>query len=303
MANLKIKNRKHAGEIIDRKDGRSVIACQICCFKHVWPLPSARELERLYKKEYYSQDKSRYLQEAALDRQWWMLTYHNYYSLLEQKISGRQLLDIGSGPGYFLKAGQERGWDTLGFEPSPQAFLFATEKLKVKVINDFFNQKAAKGFGPFDVINLSMILEHIPNPFGLIQTAKKFLKPKGLLAVFCPNDYNSWQKILREKMGFAPWWVLPHHHLNYFDFASAAGLLQRSGFKIVETVGTFPMEWFLLSGDDYIGRNQVGRRCHARRKRFEINLYKHQPVLLNEIYRSLARLGVGREFFIIGQKK
>ena len=33
----------------------------------------------------------------------------------------RRLLDIGSGPGFFLKSAASRGWNVLGVEPSRQA--------------------------------------------------------------------------------------------------------------------------------------------------------------------------------------
>jgi len=33
----------------------------------------------------------------------------------------RRILDVGSGPGYFLLHGKNRGWQTLGIEPSKQA--------------------------------------------------------------------------------------------------------------------------------------------------------------------------------------
>ena len=53
------------------------------------------------------------------DRDWWMLRYRHYYELLEAHAPGTgALLDIGSGPGFFLEAGAARGWDVLGFEPS-----------------------------------------------------------------------------------------------------------------------------------------------------------------------------------------
>ena len=63
------------------------------------------ELEKLYEKEFYSSAKPKYFIHYEEDLPWWMATYRNYYSLLARHTTGRRLLDIGSGPGYFLKCG------------------------------------------------------------------------------------------------------------------------------------------------------------------------------------------------------
>ena len=66
-------------------------------------------------------------------------------------------------------------------------------------------------------------------------------------------------------------------------------------------MATFPMEFFLLSGDNYLSNNEVGRECHSRRKMFEVNMYKNEAEYLNKVYRDLASNGIGREFLIIGR--
>lgn len=40
----------------------------------------------------------------------------------------RRILDIGCGPGFFLKFGKERSWKTFGIEPSIKAALFAQSR-------------------------------------------------------------------------------------------------------------------------------------------------------------------------------
>ncbi len=94
---------------------------------------------------------------------------------------------------------------------------------------------------------------------------------------------------------------MPRHHLNYFDFDSMKRILTRLGFKVKELMGTFPMEFFLLSGDNYISNSKLGRKCHSRRKTFEMNMYKKDTDLLNSIYRTLGDQGIGRELVIIAR--
>lgn len=290
----------HTGDVLDTVDSISVIECTSCGFKHIDPLPTDAELEQLYEEEFYATERPRYFSDAEEDLAWWMATYRNYFSLLESNTEGRRILDIGSGPGYFLRAGMERGWDVLGIEPSSDACAYAREK-GVPVVQDFFSYERAKEHGLFDVVHASMVLEHVPNPIQMIEDMKKMLRPGGIIAIFSPNDYTPFQKVLREGKQFPPWWVVPTHHLNYFNVASLQALLTRMGTQVVDTISTFPMEFFLLAGRNYIEDGSLGRGAHHMRTSFEESLYEGDPALLNSIYRHLATIGVGREVMIIAK--
>lgn len=298
----KTDKNKHAGKILIKDNDLSVVDCVSCGFKHIIPFPSTKKLEKLYKQEFYSRDKPDYFKNAKEDLSWWMATYNNYYSLFEKHTKGRKILDIGSGPGDFLLCGKKRGWEVLGIEPSVAAWKYS-KKRKLSVINNFFNYEAVKQQGSFDVINAAMVLEHVPNPISFIEDMKKLLKPNGLIAIYSPNDFNPLQEILHKNLKFTPWWVIPQHHLNYFDINSIKIILTKFGFEVLESLGTFPMEFFLLSGTNYVKNNKIGRKCQEIRKTFEMNIYKHDPSILNTLYTSLIANNIGRSFFIIAKNK
>ena len=104
------------------------------------------------------------------------------------------------GPGYFLEAGRERGWQVLGFEPSRVAADY-TQARGMAVVNDFFSAGKARTHGPFDAISLNLVLEHVRDPIGLIEEARSLLVPGGLLFVISPNDFNPLQMMLVEEAG------------------------------------------------------------------------------------------------------
>ncbi len=294
--------KAHVGKILDKVDGIKVLDCKKCGFSHILPLPSDEELQKFYKKEFYQKEKTTYyFKETKEDVAWWNATYDNYYSILERLTRGRKLLDIGSGTGDFLSVGKKRGWNVLGIEPSSVAAAHARRR-GLAVVNDFF-PNSLEGRGPFDVVTVFMVLEHVPDPISFLREAKKLLKPSGLLLIFSPNDYSPLQQIVRRKLPTEPWWVVPKHHINYFGFFSIQKVLTRLGFRTEEMLGTFPMEFFLLSGDNYIGNPSLGRKCHSRRKKFEMNLYNGNPALLNSLYRTLGEQDIGREFVAIARKK
>src|SRR5262245_58461940 len=113
----------HDGPLITRVRDYDVIACEICGFRHVIPLPEPASLERAYREAYYGEEKPKFLAHAAEDQEWAELSQKDRLESFERLLSAsrRRLLDVGAGPGYFLKTAASRGWQVLGIEPSRQA--------------------------------------------------------------------------------------------------------------------------------------------------------------------------------------
>ena len=129
------------------------------------------------------------------------------------------------------------------------------------------------------------------------------LNTNGILLIIVPNDFNPIQNILRDHLGVSPWWVSPPYHINYFSPDSLKRLVERNGFKTELCETTFPIDWFLLFGDNYIGNDNLGRACHAKRKAFEMAFYRSgNASLLREIAGQLGALNIGREIVIYARK-
>ncbi|MBN2374039.1 class I SAM-dependent methyltransferase [bacterium] len=303
MAEIK-EWQTHKGLLLDSVNGYDVIECEGCGFKHIVPIPNPEELESTYRLEYYDKEKPLYLERHKEDLDWWNLVYSDRYDTFEEILppSSRRILDVGSGPGFFLLHGKERGWQTMGIEPSAQA-ADHSRKLGLDIIEGFFTEELIHSLGKFDVIHMSEVLEHTAAPLNILLTARSILKDDGLLCIIVPNDYNPFQIALRIACGYEPWWIAPPHHINYFDFNSLRLLLKNNGFRIVSCEATFPIDMFLLMGDNYIDNDTLGRQCHAKRKGMERNLTKAKMTnLKRELYRAFSSIGVGREAQVIGQK-
>lgn len=295
----------HKGKILDKANNFDVIECEGCGFIHINPVPTTEELIKTYNEKYYSVEKPLYLEHAQEDLAWWELVNNEKYDLFEQRLpsGNRRILDIGSGPGFFLLHGKNRGWQTLGIEPSRQAAEHS-RTLGLDIIEDFLNERTAGEIGTFDVVHMSDVLEHIPDPPGMLKLAYDLLNPEGLICVVVPNDYNPFQHALKTSCNYKPWWVAPPHHINYFNFESLARLIHRAGFSDLVKEATFPIDMFLLMGDNYVGNNNIGRQCHARRKMFEQNLAKAgMSHVKKALYQRLADIGLGREIVITGTKR
>jgi hypothetical protein len=114
-----------------------------------------------------------------------------------------------------------------------------------------------------------------------------------------PNDFNRLQAAARERIG-RDWWIAIPDHLNYFDHESIARVLGGIGLEVVDRSADFPMELFLLLGDDYTSDPEIGAACHELRRAFELSL---APQARRAMGRRWAAGGIGRNAFVVARRR
>lgn len=293
----------HIGKSIYKHGKHDVIECQLCGYKHILPLPTRAEFQKLYHDEYYQESQEGSIHIPVDDLEWYEVEYGIRLSLIEQ-FNGTpgSVYDIGTGSGIFLNVAKKRGWEIAGIEPSP--LVKNTDYSKpLNITHGFFPNDCEYNENTFDFIHVSLVLEHVTEPLNVIESAKNLLKPNGFITISVPNDFNIMQETVKKVTGNSKWWVNPHHHLNYFDFTSLEGILEKSGFEVVDRSTNFPMEMFILMGDNYTDNPALGKECHKKRKKLDIELFKSNEQTLREIYRSFAKNNVGRCAIVTGRKK
>ena len=296
----------HTGPLLAHAQAHDILECRRCGFRHAVPLPDSATLEQAYRETYYAEEKPTFLNHAREDQAWAELAQTDRLEIFEQLLGGgapsrRRLLDIGSGPGFFLKTAQTRGWNVTGIEPSRQATAHA-RNLGVNVVEGFFNADTASTLGRFDVVHMNNVLEHIPDPITLVGLARDLLSPGGIVCINVPNDFSAFQLAASAAQNTRQWWLAPPHHLNYFDFALLMGLMGRLGMAVVERTTSFPMEAFVMMGENYIDDPVLGRECHAKRKKFDLALENAGlKSVRRAFYRALAEQGIGREAVVIAR--
>jgi len=299
-----LRDGHHNGPRIARAKGHDIIDCFACGFRHVLPLPDPASLERAYRENYYADEKPTFIAHAGEDQAWFELAQNDRLAIFEKLLpsSRRRLLDIGCGPGFFLKTAMARGWAAHGIEPSRQAAAHA-RSLGAEVTEGFFNWESAQRLGRFDVVTLTNVLEHVPDAAQTLSRAANLLEPGGVLCVGVPNDFSLFQIAARTAGDTGDWWLAPPHHLNYFDFESLENAIARLELKVVERTTSFPMEAFVMMGENYVGDPALGRACHGKRKNFDFAFEKAGLThLRRDFYRAMAKLGIGREAVVIAVK-
>jgi SAM-dependent methyltransferase len=303
---MKNAHKNCFGDILSSKNGYDAVDCVKCGFIHILPLPSDKDLEKYYSDIFYSEFKPDYMNQHKKDLKWWNQLYESRRITFEQYIninSRSSILDIGSGPGFFLKYFKDNGWKVLGIEPGKAAVDFS-KKLGVDVINDSVYNVDNLNLGKFDVIHSNQTFEHLINPKKAIEKLTDMMMNHSLLHVTVANDFNIFQLIAKDFLDISDWWFIPPEHINYFNVKSLSALFERCNLEIIDLKVTFPIDIFLLMGENYIGNPKIGKQSHLKRKNFEKALFdSNNSKLKDELYESFKRLGIGREIEILARKK
>ncbi len=136
------------------------------------------------------------------------------FEIIDRNLTGRPLIEVGCGKGYFLEGLQKRGFDITGIDP-------AYEGNNPKVITAPFR----KGLGlSADGIILRHVLEHIPQPLQFLDEMADANGQRGMIYIEVP----AFEWILQHRA----WFDLFYEHVNYFrlkDFSRIFGKVYESG--------------------------------------------------------------------------
>ena len=149
----------------------------------------------------------------------------NHFNRLFDDFEGHtrtgRLLDIGCSTGTALAIAAERGWEVTGVEPNPASAEIARSK-GFKVHESFFDEGLEEELGPvFDVVLLSDVIEHVPQPLDMLRRANRVLQTDGIVVIVTIN-FDSW--LCRKYQ------IKPSEHPVYFSPKSLDITLSMSGF-------------------------------------------------------------------------
>lgn len=197
-----------------------VVQCRRCGLVYVNP----RLPEEVIYNDYAQGEDPDYVRQAEAR----MATFRRSLQLIEKFRSRKpgKVLDIGAAAGFFLKAAQELGWETLGIEPNRWLANYA-KNLGVRVENKKIDELELKEHS-LDLVTLWDVLEHVYHPASLIQTLRRYLKSDGLLALSYPDIGTMGAKILGRR-----WWFMLDVHLYYFTQRTIRNFLEKNGFEVL----------------------------------------------------------------------
>lgn len=136
---------------------------------------------------------------------------------------GASLIELGCGPGNFLKMAVAKGGRAVGIEFNPRALSAArSQGLTVYDASGIPEQEQK----PFDAAFSFHVLEHVGDPMGFLASMKAHVKPGGAIGVSVPNQDGPIRFIQPCAMN------MPPHHASRWQLRTFEVAAQRLGLSI-----------------------------------------------------------------------
>ncbi len=211
------------------RDPFEIYVCPDCDFHFTQNAPAPDAIAPYYKSDVYISHSD--TKEGLVNR-----LYHAARDLMLKKkrklvqnlTTGKRLLDIGSGTGYFLNHMQENGFKVVGVEIDSDARAATLKNFKIKVNppETLLEQKLTE---KVDVITLWHVLEHLHDMDGYMQSMYRQLNDNGVVLIAVPNHKSY------DAQHYGKHWAaydVPRH-LWHFSPATVARLADKNGFKVI----------------------------------------------------------------------
>jgi SAM-dependent methyltransferase len=179
--------RSDSFKLIETKAHFAISRCSQCELVFASPTPSEEALRDFYNGFQYAR-----LPESAFATQ---VTYtengtQRFLKTIADLRNGepvRAALDFGGGLGFFAAALANKCDKVVLFDLDPRSLNFAKEKFggKFKVNS---SAESALDDGPYDLILLNQVIEHVTDPVALLRNLKRALAPNGIIAITTPNN-------------------------------------------------------------------------------------------------------------------
>jgi len=212
------------------RDTPAPVRCGACGLLYIDPVPVEAVDPSTYGPGYYSPWQER--EEVPRTRLW-----RRRLARLGDHQARGALLDVGCGDGLFLEVARVSGWRIEGIEFSPEGARRSARRLGRPVaVGDLARSSHLPG--PFDIVTLWHVLEHLPEPRPMLEAVWRRLAPGGLIAIAVPNLDNLPMQVAYRAARGRP---LPLYetgerepHLSHFSETTLRLILARQGFQAIE---------------------------------------------------------------------
>ncbi|MCU0729012.1 MAG: methyltransferase domain-containing protein [Sphingopyxis sp.] len=175
---------------------------------------------------------------------------HGYHDLVRIDVlphltgCGGVLLDIGGAGGATALAARQQGLaDRVGvfdliaptIEKSGLDFSARVDLEDLESVTDLLETH-----GPFDTILTLDILEHLVDPWRMVELLHRHLKPGGIIVASIPNVQHysvTWPLLRRGEWELQDIGVLDRTHLRFFVRTTAVRLMTSSGLSLEAVIG------------------------------------------------------------------
>jgi 2-polyprenyl-3-methyl-5-hydroxy-6-metoxy-1,4-benzoquinol methylase len=217
-----------------------IYRCGECKSAFVSPAPTDEHLNKVYEGEMNSmvgflkgvdaEEHLKLILQLEEDYPNSIIDAKRIASYCKKFSSGFDFLDIGAGYGFFTNAAQSIGFNCTAIEASSTNCKIFKLMNGFEPLNQMLNEKfIEENLNKFDVVLLSQVLEHIPNPQSVIRSIGSVLKTGGICVIAVPHFGSLVSRIQGTKDMF----ITPPEHLNFFSITGLNQAFKNNGFSVL----------------------------------------------------------------------
>jgi 2-polyprenyl-3-methyl-5-hydroxy-6-metoxy-1,4-benzoquinol methylase len=148
----------------------------------------------------------------------------------------RTLLDVGCGRGAFGSNVKEKlGARVWGIEIVAEAARIARARLDNVIAADIGEAMASLPPAHFDCVTFNDVLEHLVDPYSVVEGVKRLLTPNGVIVASLPNVRYfpvAWDLLWGGRWEYQDWGVLDRTHLRFFTLSTVRELFEDRGYSV-----------------------------------------------------------------------
>lgn len=167
------------------------LRCTHCGVFFLRDVPS--DLARYYPTDYYVIARS--IEELA----GWSASERYKIELVTRFRGTGRLIEVGPASGSFCYLAKTAGFEVTAIEMDSRCCEFLSTKLGIGVINSSDEGAALESAPQADVIAMWHVIEHLVDPWVMLEVAARKLRPGGVLVLAAPNPQAFQFGVLRER--------------------------------------------------------------------------------------------------------
>lgn len=211
------------------KEEFNIYRCSECEFLFTQNIPPEKHVSKYYEsEEYISHSDTRNGLVYKLYHIARKIMLNRKYQLIKKLNTGKKLLDIGCGTGYFLNYMKTKNYDTLGIEMNDKAREYGRKKFNLEILTSEHLTKEGQ-IERYNIITLWHSLEHLYEPNYYMKVIYNLLKVDGFLIIALPNPNCFDAKYYKS---FWAGYDVPRH-LWHFTPKTIERMAQNNKFEII----------------------------------------------------------------------
>lgn len=209
-----------------------------------------------------------------------LLAFSEYGVTLEWLRPNSTVLELGSHTGYLTRYLIAQGHQVTGIEYDPVAAQVGRDSGLTVITGDVESAKTFETLTtPFDYIVALNILEHLRDPFTVLQNLKPHLAGDGKIIIAGPNVACWW---VRRNLLFGKWeykdaGIMDRTHLRFFTAKTWRELAEGAGYTVTRFA---PTSFAMLPGERLPGRFLP----EDFRRKMRVGLGKRFPTLFATVF-------------------